>query len=148
MCKDCGCQEGNEKKYFDHHHHKDHGHYHNGVYHTHDNGHEHHHHHEVHIHSHKRHEHSHEYRMQTKEEGILSRDEEFVHRNKHYLKDRGIVTVNIISSRGSGKTTLLEKTLEALKEKIHCSVIISDQCSDDDAKRLEGKCDCVYQMDF
>ncbi len=147
MCKDCGCQEGNEKKYFDHHHdHHDHGHYHDGHYHTHDHDHDHGH---EHNHSHDGdHDHSHlTARTVELERNILAKNEEFAHQNKHWLKDRGVTTVNIISSPGSGKTTLLEKTLDALKGKMHCSVIVGDQSTDNDAKRLEGKCDSVYQIE-
>lgn len=159
MCKDCGCQEGNEKKYFghdsDHHHSHDHnhdqGHYHDGHYHTHDHDHGHdcgdsNHHHD---HSHNEdHDHSpHESRTVELERNILAKNEEFAHQNKHWLKDRGIMTVNIISSPGSGKTTLLEKTLDALKGRINCSVIVGDQSTDNDARRLQGKCDFVYQIE-
>ncbi|MEI6055349.1 MAG: hydrogenase nickel incorporation protein HypB [Lentisphaerota bacterium] len=145
MCKDCGCQEGNEKKYFDHQHSHDHdhdgGHYHDGHYHTHDHDQHEHNHNEEHHHSH------HETRTVELERNILAKNEEFAHQNKHWLKDRGITTVNIISSPGSGKTTLLEKTLDALKDRIHCSVIVGDQSTDNDARRLQGKCDFVYQIE-
>jgi len=159
MCKDCGCQEGNEKKYFDHHSHDhdhnhdhDHGHYHDGNYHTHDHDHGHdcgHEHHEHNNHDdghHHAHEH-HETRTVELERNILAKNDEYAHQNKHWLKDRGIVTINIISSPGSGKTTLLEKTLDALKGKINCSVIVGDQSTDNDARRLMGKCDFVYQIE-
>lgn len=153
MCKDCGCQEGNEKKYFDHHSHDhdhQHGHYHDGHYHTHDNDHDHgqheHNHGEEHSHDCDHHSH-HETRTVELERNILAKNEEFAHQNKHWLMDRGITTVNIISSPGSGKTTLLEKTLDALKGRIHCSVIVGDQSTDNDARRLMGKCDFVYQIE-
>lgn len=144
MCKDCGCQEGNEKKFFGHDHVHDHDHHHS---HDHDNDcgdsnhHHDHNHNEDHDHSH------HESRTVDLERNILAKNEEFAHQNKHWLKDRGIMTVNIISSPGSGKTTLLEKTLDALKGKIHCSVIVGDQSTDNDARRLQGKCDFVYQIE-
>ncbi|HBM15065.1 MAG TPA: hydrogenase accessory protein HypB [Lentisphaeria bacterium] len=160
MCKDCGCQEGNEKKFFGHdrdihnhdnHHHDhshEHGHFHDGHWHSHDSDHEHNHpegHHQ-HDHSHDNHIHG-DSKTVMMEKNILAKNDEYAHQNKHWLKDRGIVAVNIISSPGSGKTTLLEKTLDALKDKINCSVIVGDQSTDNDAKRLMGKCDCVYQIE-
>ena len=142
MCKDCGCQEGNDRKYFDHEHNHDHnhehGHFHDGHWHTHD--------HEEHHHSHDHHEHS-DPKTVIMERNILAKNDEYAHQNKHWLKERGIVAVNIISSPGSGKTTLLEKTLDALKGKINCSVIVGDQSTDNDARRLMGKCDFVYQIE-
>ncbi len=136
MCKDCGCQEGNEKKYFKHnheHHNNDHAH--------------------PHDHDHSRdHSHAQDYshlhsRTVILEKNVLSKNEEFAAKNRTWLKNRGIVTINIISSPGSGKTTLLEKTLDFMKGKIHCSVIVGDQSTDNDAKRLRGRCDYVYQIE-
>lgn len=144
MCKDCGCQEGNKKKYFEHNyefHHNDHSH-------DHEDGHSHEHTHpHDHDHSHK-HDYSHQHsRTLVLEKNILARNEEFATKNKEWLKERGVVTINIISSPGSGKTTLLEKTLDALKGKVNCSVIVGDQSTDNDAKRLQGRCDSVYQIE-
>lgn len=147
MCKDCGCQEGNEKKYFkhNHEHHHDHNHLH-----SHDHGHSHDHPHDNdHNHNHS-HEHDHSLlhaRTVILERNVLAKNEEIAAKNKVWFKDRGIIAVNIISSPGSGKTTLLEKTLDAFKGKIHCSVIVGDQSTDNDAKRLQGRCDSVYQIE-
>ncbi len=150
MCKDCGCSEGNEKKYFEHSHthgghEHTHNHDHNGRLHTHQ-----HFHNEDSDHdsadSHK-HTHEHDTRTIMLEKSILAKNDEAAHKNRHWLHDRNVVTVNIISSPGSGKTTLLEKTLERLKGKLNCSVIVGDQSTDNDAKRLIGKCDSVHQIE-
>ncbi|HJO92330.1 MAG TPA: hydrogenase nickel incorporation protein HypB [Victivallales bacterium] len=141
MCLDCGCQEGNEKKFFHTHDHDNNEHTHSHT-HPHPHGSEH-----SHDHTHE-HTHDHEgSRVVTLEQNILAKNDEFAAKNKNFLKDKGIITVNIISSPGSGKTTLLEKTLERLKGKVNCSVIVGDQSTDNDAKRLEDKCDNVHQIE-
>jgi len=149
MCNDCGCQESNKKKYFEHnheHHHYDHNHSHgHGDGHSHDHDHTH-----PHNHSHDGHSHEHSHlqsRTLILKKNILARNEEFAAKNKAWLKSKGVVTINIISSPGSGKTTLLEKTLDSLKGKVNCSVIVGDQSTDNDAKRLQGYCDSVYQIE-
>jgi hydrogenase nickel incorporation protein HypB len=126
MCEDCGCQEGNERKYFGH----THTHSHDGHTHTHD---------------HKQdHEHS---RILTMEHNILAKNDHIAEHNRKWLAEKGVVTINFISSPGSGKTTLLQKTLEALKGKANCSVIVGDQSTDNDAQRLKEHCDKVYQIE-
>ncbi len=147
MCLDCGCQEGNEKKYFEHHHHDhEHGphtHTHDGHTHTHDG----------HTHTHDGHTHTHDHASDRKtrilevEHSVLAKNDAIAEKNRTYLKDKGIVTINIISSPGSGKTTLLEKTLEKLAGKIECAVIVGDQSTDNDAKRLKDKCENVFQIE-
>jgi len=133
MCLDCGCEEGNEKKYFEHKH--DHAHPH---VHTHDG----------HTHSHAASEEQHpNSRVINLELSVLAKNNAIADKNRDWLKSKGIVTVNIISSPGSGKTTLLEKTLEKLEGKINCSVIVGDQSTDNDAQRLMKKCKHVYQIE-
>ena len=171
MCKDCGCQEGNERAYFGAHGH-DHSHEHD-----HSHGHNHSHHHvahlphdgrEVHIHiqlggathSHDHpegHDHSHDHDGGTADERrrrtiqleskVLARNDERAAINRNWLAERGVAAVNIISSPGSGKTYLLEKTLEALDGRIKCAVITGDQQTDNDAKRLAGKGAPVVQIE-
>lgn len=67
--------------------------------------------------------------------------------NREWLKARGVVAVNLISSPGSGKTYLLEKTLEALEGKIKCAVITGDMQTDNDARRMMGKGARVVQIE-
>lgn len=131
MCKDCGCEEGNKKKLSKHkHRHDDHSH-------------------QNHCHSHGDHGHHHKYdesRLINMELNILGKNNEIAEKNRHWLEERGIVTINIISSPGSGKTMLLEQTLAKLKDKINCAVLVGDQSTDNDAKRLKKFCDRVYQI--
>jgi len=134
MCKDCGCQEGNKDRFHEHEHeHRheyDHHHTHDGVnYHTHDA------------------QHDNKIRHIEMEMNVLAKNQEYANKNRKWFSELGIVAVNIISSPGSGKTSLLEKTLETLKNKIKCAVIVGDQSTDNDAKRLNQVCKHVRQIE-
>jgi hydrogenase nickel incorporation protein HypB len=146
MCEDCGCSEGNDRKYFN----KDHGHDHPHS-HDHDHPHEHSHVHEdgtTHTHSHDDHKHNHaQSRILEVKQKVLAINDEFAAKNRDYFEKKGITAINIISSPGSGKTMLLEKTLDELKGKIKCAVMVGDQQTDNDAKRLEGKGAKVVQIE-
>ena len=140
MCEDCGCQEGNERKYFGHTHtHGEHTHTHDGDSHSHNHDHEHPHAHE--------HESSESSRILNIEHNILAKNDHIAQHNREWLAKKNVITINFISSPGSGKTTLLQKTLEALKGKLNCSVIVGDQSTDNDAQRLKEQCDKVYQIE-
>jgi len=125
MCKECGCGEEEH----DHEHPHDHDHHH-------DHGHEHPH----------RHPHG-TTRQVTLESKILSKNDELAEKNRAWLAEHGIVAVNIISSPGSGKTLLLERTLERLRGKVPCAVIVGDVQTDNDARRLDGKGAVVRQIE-
>ena len=126
MCTDCGCGEATAKH--------DHGHEH-----SHDSG-------GSHAHTHS-HDHPHESRTVTVERNILAHNDEVAARNRVWLEERGVVTLNFISSPGSGKTLLLEKTLERLQGRVPCAVIAGDQQTDNDAQRLAGKGAPVQQIE-
>ncbi len=135
MCKDCGC--GMDTKV----------HSHGGLVHSHEHPH-------GHDHAHP-HEHSHDQALPVTSETrtveiqqkILSRNDEQAGRNRAWLKEHGVVAVNLISSPGSGKTYLLERTLEGLRGKVSCAVITGDQRTDNDARRLQGKGAPVRQIE-
>jgi hydrogenase nickel incorporation protein HypB len=128
MCKDCGCEELVHEHGHDHKH--DHAHPHS------------------HDHGHTRHRHDEaDHRTLTIEKKILSRNDELAEKNRQWLAERKIVALNLISSPGSGKTFLLEKTLDRLRGKVPCAVITGDQCTDNDARRLEGKGAVVKQIE-
>lgn len=136
MCENCGCGTAS-----DHGHH--HSHSHDG--HTHDHQHDH-----VHGHDHEHdhvHDHVHESRTIEVERKVLLRNDEIAGQNRKWLAERGAVAVNIISSPGSGKTMLLEKTLERLKGRMKCAVIVGDQQTDNDARRLAGRGADVTQIE-
>jgi len=139
MCKDCGC--GLDPNVHSHGEHV-HSHVHlQGQNHTHPHEHP--------------HEHPHgqvapvpgETRTVELQLKILSRNDEQAERNRAWLKEHGVVAVNLISSPGSGKTYLLERTLEGLRGKVSCAVITGDQRTDNDARRLQGKGAPVRQIE-
>ena len=152
MCEDCGCSEGNERKFFSKnkhghtHTHADgtthsHGEESQTYKHTHSDG-------TTHTHSNNTHEHNHGVSRTVQiQQRVLAKNDEEAEKNRQFLEEHGIIAVNLISSPGSGKTMLLEKTLEMLNEKVKCAVIVGDQQTDNDAKRLEGKGAKVIQIE-
>jgi hydrogenase nickel incorporation protein HypB len=71
------------------------------------------------------------------ETDILAKNDRYADANRAILKDRGIFTVNLVSSPGSGKTTLLCKTIEALGD-TPLAVIEGDQQTANDAERIRA----------
>ncbi len=70
-------------------------------------------------------------------EKILSKNDELAEKNRKLLKERGIYTINMVSSPGAGKTTIIEKTLSLLKDSLGVAVIEGDIRTDLDKKRIE-----------
>lgn len=70
------------------------------------------------------------------EESILVANDVTAAENRRLLKEKGIYTVNLISSPGSGKTTLLVDTIETLGDKLRFAVIEGDQQTTRDADRI------------
>jgi len=131
MCKDCGCSIDPNV------------HSHHGVVHSHEHTYG-----QAHAHPH---EHVPAIASETRtveiQQKILSRNDEQAELNRAWLKEHGVVAVNLISSPGTGKTYLLERTLEGLRGKISCAVITGDQRTDNDARRLQGKGAQVRQIE-
>lgn len=71
------------------------------------------------------------------EEKILARNDEIARRNRQALKERGIFSVNMVSSPGSGKTALIEAIAPFIKDSFKVAVIEGDLQTDLDAKRVE-----------
>jgi hydrogenase nickel incorporation protein HypB len=67
---------------------------------------------------------------------VLSENDRIAAENRSYLKTRGILALNLISSPGSGKTSLLTETLKTLGNELRCAVIEGDQQTDNDARRI------------
>ena len=151
MCTTCGCGDGEVKiDGVDAHHgdaHADgheHEHVHaDGTRYSHDHGHE-----QGHDHAH---EHRHSYapahshapglgakRMVQIEQDILAKNNAYAAKNRERLADRGVFTLNLVSSPGSGKTTLLCKTIEMLKGRRQVTVIEGDQQTSQDAERIRA----------
>jgi hydrogenase nickel incorporation protein HypB len=70
------------------------------------------------------------------EKKVLSENDRIAARLREWLRDKGTLAVNLISSPGSGKTTLLEKTLEMLPPATKAAVLTGDIQTDNDARRL------------
>jgi hydrogenase nickel incorporation protein HypB len=70
------------------------------------------------------------------EKKVLSENDQIAARLREWLRDKGTLAVNLISSPGSGKTALLEKTLEMLPLGTRAAVLTGDIQTDNDARRL------------
>jgi hydrogenase nickel incorporation protein HypB len=67
---------------------------------------------------------------------VLAKNDSIAQRNRDWLRERGILAVNLMSSPGAGKTTLLERTARDMAGKITISVIEGDQETALDAQRI------------
>lgn len=72
----------------------------------------------------------------TVERKVLSENDRLAAEIRRRLTERGIVSLNLVSSPGSGKTSLLEKTLGALNSKLKIALIAGDVQTENDANRL------------
>jgi hydrogenase nickel incorporation protein HypB len=70
------------------------------------------------------------------EENILGENDRIASQNRKYLQERGIYSLNLLSSPGSGKTTLLVETLKELRTEMGCAVIEGDQQTSNDAHKI------------
>jgi hydrogenase nickel incorporation protein HypB len=77
---------------------------------------------------------------------VLAKNDELADGNRQWLRDRGILAVNLMSSPGSGKTTLLERTTKELAGKMSISVIEGDQETALDARRIQAAGSRVVQI--
>jgi hydrogenase nickel incorporation protein HypB len=70
------------------------------------------------------------------QENVLAKNGELASRNREWLRRRGALAVNLMSSPGAGKTTLLERTARDLAGELTISVIEGDQDTALDADRI------------
>lgn len=70
------------------------------------------------------------------QEKVLIRNAQLAEKNRQLLKERGILSINLMSSPGSGKTSIVEKTLEMLQDRLRIAVIEGDIQTDLDAQRI------------
>lgn len=68
---------------------------------------------------------------------LLTTNEDQAQKNRLWLYQHGITTLNLMSSPGSGKTFLLEKTLLQLKGQMRLAVLVGDQWTQNDAERIK-----------
>lgn len=67
---------------------------------------------------------------------ILTKNGAIANSNRKILKERGIFTINLMSSPGSGKTSIVEKIAELLKDRVNIAVIEGDIQTDLDTQRI------------
>jgi hydrogenase nickel incorporation protein HypB len=77
-------------------------------------------------------------RMVQIERDILSKNNRYAADNRQYLRERGILALNLVSSPGSGKTTLLSRTIVDLQPDYCMAVIEGDQQTANDAERIRA----------
>ncbi len=155
MCTVCGCGEGESRIEGEHSHAHEHGHEHHHAHtHDHDHSHDHAHPHDHgHDHSHDHDGHTHHYghgpahahapgmsqsKMVQIEQDILGKNNEYANANRRLFAEKGMLTLNLVSSPGSGKTTLLTRTLQDLKDEMPLAVIEGDQETSQDADRIRA----------
>ncbi|MBF0624429.1 MAG: hydrogenase nickel incorporation protein HypB [Magnetococcales bacterium] len=78
---------------------------------------------------------------------VLAENDRLAAANRRWLAERSIPAVNLISAPGAGKTRLLERTLEGLRGRLPCAVIVGDVQTDTDARRLQGRGAPVWQIE-
>jgi hydrogenase nickel incorporation protein HypB len=77
---------------------------------------------------------------------VLAKNDELAQRTRHWLRARGVLAVNLMSSPGAGKTTLLERTARELAGKLRLSVIEGDQETALDGERIRAAGAAVVQI--
>jgi hydrogenase nickel incorporation protein HypB len=77
---------------------------------------------------------------------VLAKNDDLAARNRDWLRERGILAINLMSSPGSGKTTLLERTTRDMHGKMNISVIEGDQETALDARRIQAAGSRVVQI--
>lgn len=69
---------------------------------------------------------------------ILKANDAIAEENRQLFSQRGILTLNFISSPGSGKTSILEKTIEQVKNDYRLGIIEGDIQTSRDAQRIHA----------
>jgi len=67
---------------------------------------------------------------------VLSENDKIAEQIRATLQQKGIKSLNLVSSPGSGKTSLLEKTIAAIGDQIRFALIAGDVQTENDANRL------------
>jgi hydrogenase nickel incorporation protein HypB len=105
-------------------------------------------------HDHEPHEHGihlHDHSVQDErtvqlEQKVLAKNDRLAEQNREWLRERGVLAINLMSSPGAGKTTLLERTARELGGKMAFSVIEGDQAAMLDAERIRSSGCHVVQI--
>ena len=128
MCQECGCSKPGpyqvgDRKVESHTHTLPDG---TVLTHAHDHG-------PAHSHAHG---HAHPHQILNLNTGILSANDRAAEQNRGAFQALNLLVLNVVSSPGAGKTALLTKTLNELKGRLRCGVIVGDLATDNDAARL------------
>jgi len=107
MCITCGCESAVHEHEHDHEHDDDHD-----------------------------HEHAHRTRVLRLEVDVLDKSRREAEKNRAWLREHGVLMLNLMSAPGAGKTTLLERTIRELGAELTISVIEGDQATSFDADRI------------
>jgi len=138
MCATCGCSGSAVVQFLPPRanagHSREHSHDHAG--HEHDS-------HEIHQHDHEDHGDERTVRLQQK---VLAKNDRLAQLNRDWLRQRGVLAINLMSSPGAGKTTLLQRTARELEGKMAISVIEGDQAGTLDAERIRSAGCAVTQI--
>jgi len=67
---------------------------------------------------------------------LMQKNDAIARRLRDRFAEQGTLVVNLLSSPGSGKTTLVERTLERLADRYAIAVLVGDQATENDARRL------------
>lgn len=79
-------------------------------------------------------------------EDLLGSNKKIASEIRNNLTQRGILTINFMSSPGAGKTSLLERIAEHLKPKYKMAVIEGDIETERDAERIRAKGILAWQI--
>jgi hydrogenase nickel incorporation protein HypB len=77
---------------------------------------------------------------------VLEKNDEIAAENRQLFRDKGVLTLNLVSSPGAGKTTLLERTIEHFRNRFRLAVIEGDVQTNLDAKRVAAYSVPVVQL--
>ena len=78
---------------------------------------------------------------------VLEANEKMADNVRRLLTEKGILSLNLISSPGAGKTSLLERTLTDLAPEFRMAVIEGDLKTDNDARRVAATGAAAYQIE-
>ena len=71
------------------------------------------------------------------EKDLLKNNNEMAKKNREFLQQNNIFTINLLGSPGAGKTSILEKIIDNIKINYNMAVIEGDLYADKDAMRIE-----------
>jgi hydrogenase nickel incorporation protein HypB len=101
-------------------------------------------------HEHQIHHHDHSLQGDERtiqlEQKVLAKNDGLAEQNRDWLRERGVLAINLMSSPGAGKTTLLERTAREMGSKMAISVIEGDQAAMLDAERIRSSGCHVVQI--